>query len=77
MAGHAVPSPLSLTHPAPVEATPRLAAAPVPLCRRPEAVLSQLVKLDGKINIFRFENVSNTEYNKFVYSVFSLKSYNS
>ena len=40
MAGHAVPGPLCLTDPAPVEAAARLAAdhvhaAPVPLSRRP------------------------------------------
>ena len=37
VAGHAFPGPLCLTHPAPVEATARLAAdhvhaAPIPLC---------------------------------------------
>ena len=47
MAGHAVPGPLQLADPAPVEAAARLAAdhvhaAPVPLSRRPAHVGSRI-----------------------------------
>ena len=60
VAGHAVPGPLCLTDPAPVEAAARLAAdhvhaAPVPLGRRPAHVGSRIIRTVGtKLQIVVF-----------------------